>query len=57
MGSNIRELSRRRALALAAGLTTTVLPIWGTALAVAPYPGEAKNEKGKARHSHPQPKA
>jgi len=47
MGSNIRELSRRRALALAAGLTTTVLPIWGTALAVAPYPGEAKNQKRK----------
>ena len=47
MGFNVKELSRRRAIALAAGLTTTVLPIWGTALAVAPYPGEPENEKRK----------
>jgi len=47
MGFKVKELSRRHAIALAAGLTTTVLPIWGSALAVAPYPGASKNEERK----------
>jgi hemerythrin-like domain-containing protein len=53
MGFNAKELSRRRAIALAAGLTTAVLPIWGTALAVAHYIGGSKNEerKGEAQPS------
>ena len=53
MGFNVREFSRRRAIALGAGLTTAALPVWGPALAVAPYPGASRNEerKGEAQPS------
>ena len=45
MGFYSKGLSRRRAMALAAGLTTSALSIWGGAVqAVAPYPAKLKSE-------------
>ena len=45
MGFYSKGLSRRSAIALAAGLATGVLPDWGgIAQAVAPFPAKFKNE-------------
>ncbi len=46
MGLHSKRLSRRNAMALAAGLATGVLPDWGgIAQAVAPFPAKFKNEE------------
>ena len=46
MGFYSRGLSRRSAIALAAGLTAGVLPDWGAiAQAVAPFPARYRNEE------------
>ncbi len=46
MGIHSKELSRRGAIALAAGLGIGALPVWGgSARAVAPYPAAVKSEK------------